>query len=197
LNTTSHSLIDRIRAGPEGLAWQRWHAIYEPLIRGWLTRNQLVPDDRDDVVQNVLAVVVRRIGEFHHNGRVGAFRNWLKTISIHCLRDHWKKHARDADRVRADQVLDHWADPASELSHVWDLEHDRHLIRKLLAILRPEFNEITWQAFHRHVIDGEEPAVVATRLGITPNAVYIAKSRIMTRLRHEATGLIDDPDAAA
>lgn len=194
MTSTSHSLLEQIQGGPGGLAWQRWHAIYEPLIHGWLHRHRLVAADRDDVVQNVLTVVVRRIPEFQHNGRVGAFRNWLKTITINCLRDHWKEQRRHPQCSAALSALDDWADPAGTLSQAWDLEHDRHLVQKLLAILVPEFTPETWHAFRQVVVEGQPAAKVAASLNITVNAVYIAKSRVLTRLRHEAAGLVDDPE---
>lgn len=194
MTSTSHSLLEQLQEGPEGIAWQRWHALYEPLIHGWLRRHRLITSDRDDVVQNVMTVVVRRLPEFKHNGRVGAFRNWLKTISINCLRDHWKELRTHPQQAAATGVLDEWADDQSEVSQNWDLEHDRHLVNKLLAMLEPEFTSETWQAFQQVVIEGKPAAEVAGELHMTVNAVYIAKSRVLTRLRHEAAGLVDDPD---
>jgi RNA polymerase sigma-70 factor (ECF subfamily) len=192
MDTTSHTLLDEVRRGPGSLAWQRWHGLYQPLIQKWLARNGLVPTDRDDIAQDVLAVVVRRLPEFDHNGRTGAFRNWLKTITINCLREHWKSQARSA-RTAAESKLDAWADPASDMSADWDREHDTHLLTRLLALLEPEFAPATWQAFRKLVIDGEAASAVAQSLSITVNAVYIAKSRVLTRLRAEAAGLVDDP----
>ncbi len=193
MSTTSQSLLGQIQGGPEGIAWQRWHAIYEPLIHGWLARHRLIAADRDDVVQNVLAVVVRRIPEFHHNGRVGAFRNWLKTISVNCLRDYWKAQRNHPQTGAALGMLDEWADEKSTLSKAWDLEHDRHLVQKLLALLEPEFSPETWSAFLKLVVEGTPAAEVAESLRMSVNAVYIAKSRVLARLRHEAAGLVDDP----
>lgn len=192
MNSTSHSLLEQIRTGPDGLAWQRWHALYEPLIQGWLRRHHLA--DRDDVTQDVLAVVVRRLPEFHHNGRAGAFRLWLKTITINCLRDYWKKQRNHPGLAAVTGALDDWADPKSTLSQAWDREHDRHLVQKLLAMLEPEFAPETWRAFRMLVIEAKPAAEVAETLKLTPNAVYIAKSRVLTRLRHEAAGLVDDVD---
>lgn len=192
MTSTSHSLLEQLQHGPDGLAWQRWHALYEPLIQGWLRRNHLIASDRDDVVQNVMTVVVRRLPEFQHNGRVGAFRNWLKTITINCLRDYWKQMRTHPRHAAATGVLDEWADDQSAVSRSWDVEHDRHLVQKLLAMLEPEFTPETWQAFQRVVIAGQPAAEVAKDLKMTVNAIYIAKSRVLTRLRLEAAGLVDE-----
>lgn len=192
MTTTSQSLLGRVQGGPDGIAWRRWHALYEPLIHNWLRQHRLIAADRDDVTQNVLAVVVRRLPEFQHNGRVGAFRHWLKTITVYCLRDYWKAQKAHPAATAAQGVLDNWADDHSALSAAWDHEHDRHIVQKLLAMLRPEFSPETWSAFERVVIEGQAATDVAAQLKISTNAVYIAKSRVLTRLRLEAAGLIDD-----
>jgi RNA polymerase sigma-70 factor (ECF subfamily) len=74
---------------------------------------------------------------------------------------------------------------------VWDEEHDRHVIHRLLELLQPHFEPATWQAFHRLVRDGARAADVAAELGTTVNAVLLAKSRVLRRLRQEAAGLTD------
>lgn len=190
--STSHSLLEQLKQGPEGLAWQRWHALYEPLIHAWMSKHRLIPTDRDDITQNVLIVVVQKLPSFQHNQQTGAFRKWLKSITINCLRDYWKKLDKHPQQESATRSLDEWADDHSAMSQDWDTEHDRHLVHKLMAMLEPEFTPATWQAFHGFVVQGKPVAEVAKQLGITQNAVYIAKSRVLTRLRHEAKGLVDD-----
>jgi len=79
----------------------------------------------------------------------------------------------------------------SDLSQLWNREHDRHVSRRLLELIKPEFKSTTWQAFERLTIDGVTPADVAKELGISRNAVFIAKSRVMRRFRQEVQGLSD------
>ncbi len=194
MTATSASLLDRVRASPTADSWQHLVGIYEPLIRGWLRQRVLPEQDVDDITQEVMAVVVRRLREFQHNGPVGAFRNWLKTITINCLRDHWKrgKHRPLATGQSSVQdILAQLADPSSELSQQWDLEHDRYVARRLLEMLRDEFEPRTWQAFQRTALEGVVAADVAAELGLTTNAVFIARSRVLARLRQEAAELID------
>jgi len=195
MSATSASLLDRVRRNPRSDAWQRLVEIYEPHIRGWLRRHHLIDHDADDVVQEVLSVVVRRLPEFEHNGRVGAFRAWLRTITVNCLRDHWRS-GRRRPTAKGDsdfqQLLAQLEDPASGLSRIWDQEHDRHVTRHLLEMLRGDFEPATWQAFQRTALDGVPAAQAAAELGLTSNAVFIARSRVLARLRQEAAGLIDD-----
>lgn len=192
---TSISLLETLKNNVDDAAWQRLVQVYSPLIRGWLRRHSTAEHDLDDLVQEVLTVVVRRLPEFERQPRVGAFRCWLRTITVNCLRDFWR-----AKRIRPQatgdsnfqQMLDQLADSDSELSKVWDAEHDRVVTERLLELIKPSFNEKTWQAFKAVAIDDEPTSEVAKRLGMTVNAVFIAKSRVLSRLRQEGRGLIDE-----
>jgi RNA polymerase sigma-70 factor (ECF subfamily) len=194
MSSTSASLLQRLRADPKSPAWQRMVEIYQPLIRAWLSRQDVLASDADDLVQEVLAVVVRRLPDFEHNQRVGAFRTWLRTITVNVVRDHWRsrKH-RPAAAGGTDlhEFLNQLADPDSGLSHLWNQEHDRHVTHRLLQMLKGDFEPKTWQAFTRLALDGAPAADVAKELGLSTNAVFIAKSRVLARLRQEAAGLVE------
>lgn len=191
---TSVSLLDRVRVRGDEASWQTLIEIYTPLIRGWLRQHAGLEADAEDVIQDVLAVVVRRIPEFHREPRTGAFRAWLRTITINCFRDAWKKRRRvkPAADSRVEELLQQLADPASGLSRIWDEEHDRHVTQRLLQIIRGEFTEKTWLAFQRFALAEEPAETVANDLGMTVNAVFIAKSRVLTALRREGAGLLDE-----
>jgi RNA polymerase sigma-70 factor (ECF subfamily) len=191
---TSLSLLDRLAEPEPGEAWERLVEIYTPLIRGWLERQANLGAEADDLVQEVLAVVVRRVREFEHNGRHGAFRCWLRTITANCLRDYFRQgrrrpHAAGGSEFQA--VLEQLADSDSALSKAFDEEHDRHVTQKLLALIRPQFEPATWRAFERVALDGLRAEVVARELNLTVNAVFIAKSRVLSRLRKVGKGLIE------
>ncbi len=86
MSETSHSLLERLHDGPDESAWRRMVDLYTPLIRGWLGRYALNDSDCDDLVQDVLAVVVRRLPDFQRRPQTGAFRRWLRNITVNCLR---------------------------------------------------------------------------------------------------------------
>lgn len=190
---TSASLLERLRTSPEQADWNLLVELYTPLIRGWLRRYSASNQDADDVVQEVLSVVVRKL-PFFERERTGSFRSWLRTISVNCLRDSWKaKKFRPSAAGGSDfqNVLEQMADPASELAQRWNDEHDRHVLQSLLEQIRPKLKDEIWLAFKRLTIDGASAAEVAGELGTTTNAVYIAKSRVMSQLRELGRGLIE------
>jgi len=191
---TSYSLLDRLRTGSDDGAWKRFVESYRPWILGWLRRQNLADGDAEDLAQDILVVVLRELPFFQHNRRPGAFRAWLRTITLHRLQD-FVRGRRYRPRPGGDSDfqnrLNQLQDPASELSRQWNHEHDAHLVRCLLARIQPEFQESTWRAFHAVMLEGQTPAETAQRLGMSVNAVLLAKSRILARLRQEGQGLID------
>jgi RNA polymerase sigma-70 factor (ECF subfamily) len=196
MSETSFSLLERLREGPNETAWQHMVDLYSPLIRNWLRRYSLQDQDADDLVQDVLAVVVRKLPEFKKKAQIGAFRRWLRSITVNCLREFWRsqrfqpKVAGTGNEGFAD-VLDQLEDPESALSKVWDREHDEHVTRRLLEMIRPRFEAKTWQAFQRVALEGASVDQVAEELGLSVNAVFIAKSRVIHMLRQEGQDLLE------
>ncbi len=191
---TSASFLDSLRDTSDERAWSRLVELYSPLIRNWLQRNGAARTDIEDVVQEVMTVVVRRFPEFQRQPRTGAFRAWLRTIAANCLRDQWRRNNRQPKAVGGSdfgETIGQLADPQSGISKLWDREHDEHVTRYLLERIRPDFSEKTWRAFQRFALDGLSADRVAKELGITANAVFIAKSRIMSSLRQQGQGLIE------
>jgi RNA polymerase sigma factor (sigma-70 family) len=195
MDRTSLTLLDRLREEGDDSAWRELNDLYSPVLRNWLRRYELQSSDADDLIQEVLLVVSREVGTFEHSGRTGAFRTWLKTTLINRLRDWWRsKKYRPVASGESDflQQLDQLNDPNSELSQIWNAEHDRVLIRQLLAIVESQFSENTREAFQRVALDGENLDQVAKDLGISRNAVIIAKHRVLKALRQSGKGLIGD-----
>jgi len=191
---TSATLLERLNDRSDSVAWSRLVDLYSPLINAWLRRHGVSAEDAEDLTQEVLEVVVREVSRFRHNGRVGAFRTWLRTITINCLRQSVRSRrlrALAAGSPDIAAILDQLEDPASDLTSRWDREHDRHVLERLLELIEPDFRPATWQAFRRQVIDGASAETVAAELGLTVNAVLIAKSRALSHLRRNAEGLVD------
>jgi RNA polymerase sigma-70 factor (ECF subfamily) len=191
---TSATLLERLRDRADAEAWRRLVDLYTPLLCGWLRRQALQEADVDDLVQEVLATVATEAPAFRHSGRPGAFRHWLRAILANRLREFWRaRRARPTATGDSDfaALLDQLADPDSGLGRLWDQEHDQHVARRLLALIEPQFAPSTWRAFRRVVLDGAKPDEVAAELGVTANAVFIAKSRVLQRLRQEARDLLD------
>ena len=101
---TSKSLLAKARDCSDQSAWRRLTELYEPLIERWVRPHVAQRADAEDVVQEVLTTLVRELPRFDHNQRPGAFRAWLRTITVHRLQAYWEKRdARQAAAGGADQ----------------------------------------------------------------------------------------------
>lgn len=190
---TSLSLLERLRLDADEASWQRLVDLYTPLIREWLRRHGLQSADADDLAQEVLVVLVRELPRFQHR-RQGSFRAWLRKITVHRLRDFCRaRRSRPAATgdIGIMRMLEQLDDPHSELCRLWEQEHDQYLVERALKLIEPEFASTTWRAFWRLTRDGMDASAVAAELGVSTNAVFIAKSRVLKRLRTEIEGLID------
>jgi RNA polymerase sigma-70 factor (ECF subfamily) len=195
MNETSLSLLDRARGNGNDEAWRHLVGTYSPLLRAWLLRFDVAPADADDLVQEVLVTVLRELAQFKHSGRAGAFRSWLRTILVYRLRDFWRsRNYRPAAAGGSTwlEQLQELEDESSDASREWNLEHDRHVMARLLESVRPRFEPKTWEAFRRQMFDGQRADTVAAELGMSLNSVYVARSRVLSTLRREAAGLIDE-----
>lgn len=192
---TSQSLLERLRAAPDSAAWGRFVDLYGPLIYRWLRQFGLQDHDARDVGQEVLIAVAREMPTFQYEPGKGAFRGWLRVTVINRLRGFWRdRKAKPAGWGRGDikHELGELAEPGSQATRRWDDEHDRYVLTKLLELLQVEFEPTTWQAFWRVAVDGEKATNVAESMGISPNAVYLAKSHVLRRLREESDGFLDE-----
>ena len=194
MNETSLSLLARVRESSDDDAWRRLVDLYDPLLRQWLQNHDVQASDADDLTQEVLEVVVREVADFQHNERTGAFRTWLRQILVHRLRNHWRarKYRPSVDGGTA--ILDRLnelEDETSQLSQIWNREHDQHVISRLMELIRPRFQAKTWEAFHRQLFAGQQAEQVAAALDMPIGSVYVARSRVLGALRREANGLVD------
>ncbi|MBI2477959.1 MAG: RNA polymerase sigma factor [Planctomycetia bacterium] len=191
---TSHSLIDQLCNEADAASWERLVGLYSPLLRGWIDRYDVQATDADDLIQDVLMVLMRELPSFRHSRQPGAFRSWMKRIVINRLRNFWRARGRGGGAIASGDImcrLDEFEDDRSRLSHLWQQEHDQYLTRQLLAMIEPRFTASTRQAFRRLVLDGADADDVAKELGLSLNAVFTAKSRVLRELRAIGKGLLD------
>ena len=193
MNETRQSLLFRAQIGEED-AWKDLADLYRPLIIGWLNRQGVPAVDLEDLSQDVLLSVVKHLPGFEHSGNRGAFRSWLRTIVCSRTIDYWRSAGASTQASGgsgATAALEQIADPDSDLNRQWDEEHDRYVLGCLLDLVEEEFEPPTLRAFRRLALDGAGGAAVAGELGMSVAAVYVAKSRVLQRIRQEALGLID------
>lgn len=189
--STSQSLLVRVRArDPE--AWQRLVALYGPLVLRWAQAYLPTQADAEDVAQEVFRSVFLGIDRFRKERPADRFRSWLWSILRRRVVDHYRRNAGEARAAGGD-------DATAALLNVRDVPVDdpeeeasfvSEVILRALELVRSEFEDRTWQACWRTTVDGESAADVGAALGMSTGAVYIARSRVLKRLKSELEDLI-------
>ena len=199
---TSKSLLNRAKEDLKNEDWFVLVGIYEPLIAGWLRRCAITETDVLDLTQDVLLALATQISLFDHNGRPGAFRSWLKKISLNRVRRHWAKRKKElpiAEASASVNLVEQVSDPQSDHWKRWDREHDQFVLEKIIQFIGLEFDKTTMVAFRRAAINEEPAKTIAKDLNVSVGQVYKFKYRVMKRLFEESKGLIDtseDPNVS-
>jgi RNA polymerase sigma-70 factor (ECF subfamily) len=185
VGSTASSLLERAVGKIPG-AWDRLVSLYGPTVYGWARRAGLQAEDAADVVQEVFRTLVTHLSRFRYEKKTDTIRGWLWTITRNKVRDHLRRrtgrpHAAGGSDAyqRLLQVADGATDESAEVS----LAQSAPLLTRAVEFIRQDFEERTWRAFWGVVVEGKHSADVAADLGISVNAVYIARSRVLRRLR--------------
>lgn len=192
MNETSLSLLAQLQESDEADSWARFARLYTPLITAWLRKYDVQNSDIDDLMQDVLLAVSKDLPRFERRGP-GAFRGWMKGILVNRLRNFWRSRDRRPLAVAGSDIdarLAQLDDPTSQQTQIWNRQHDQIVMRQLLEMVKPQFESTTWKAFCRVALDGQKAQTVADELQISRNSVFLAKSRVLRRLRQEAEGLV-------
>jgi len=191
---TRPSLLLRIRNVRDSQAWTEFAEIYGPLIYAYGRRRHLQDADAADLTQEVLKVVSRTVVRFEYSADRGGFRRWLWTIARNELKDLVRRLRRGpsgAGNSEAMRLLSQTAKPDEDFD-LWEANYQQTLLHWAAQRVQTDVQASTWQAFWRTSIEGRRPEAVAASLGISVGAVYIAKSRVVKRLRELIESLEDE-----
>lgn len=185
--STSTGLLAQVKAR-DPAAWTRLVELYGPLIYGWCRRSGIVAEDARDVVQEVLGSVATSIDDFRGPGPRGQFRAWLRTITRHRIADHFRRRAASPRAVGGSEALQRLLNVPELVEDVAadadDSPADVDVVwHGVLELVRAEFADRSWQAFWQMTVDSRRGVDVAESLGMSVDAVYQAKSRVLRRVR--------------
>ncbi len=188
---TRVSLLVQIRDGANHSAWHEFVQLYGPVVYGFARRRGLQDADAADLMQDVLQSVSAAIGRLDYDRQRGTFRGWLFTITRNKILNFLaarKIRPQGSGDTTTNRLLD--AQPGeSGGEDAWELEYQRRLASLAMDRVKAEFQDKTWQAFWLTAVEGQSAADVGRRVGLSPGAVYVAKSRVLARLKEEVEAL--------
>ena len=182
---TRPSLLLRLQGQRDERAWTEFLALYEPLVLRLMRRRGLQDCDARDMTQQVLLRIVAAIERYRPDGAAASFRRWLfrvaRNVVITFLMQQSGQPQRFDNRQLA-EILDLKGADSAE-SDLFDREYRQQVLAWATEQVRREFRDTTWTAFVETNIHGRPIVEVAIELGITPGSVYVARSRVIARLR--------------
>jgi RNA polymerase sigma factor (sigma-70 family) len=186
--STRPSLLVRLRDSRDGHAWAEFLEIYGPLVRRLAARMGLQEADAADLSQDVFHAVAAAIDRWDPDPALGSFRGWLFRIArnlIVNLLAAQKRHPRGTGDSAFQGFLEQLPAPEGDDFLFFEQEYRRRIFAWAAERVRAEFRPTTWDAFWKTGVEGHDAREVAGTLGMTAGAVYIARSRVMARLRRE------------
>jgi RNA polymerase sigma-70 factor (ECF subfamily) len=192
------TLLTRLKDGSDADAWQEFVHLYGPVVYGFARKRGLQDADAADLMQEVLRSIARYAGRFEYDPGRGTFRGWLYTVArnkiSNFLSSQMNRPRGSGDGTVHDQ-LNAIPDEFADCDDDWVLEYQRQLSAKAMDSVKPEFQANTWKAFWGTAVEGRAVQEVGSELKMTPGAVYVAKSRVLARLREEVQRLQAEAEA--
>ncbi len=182
---TRASLLVRLRDPRDQTAWAQFIALYTPLVYGYARKQGLQDADAADLSQDVLAAIAGAVGRLEYDPARGSFRNWLFTVVRHKLSNFYrsqKNQACGSGDTATQRLLEQVAPPQQDEA-AWEAEWEQSVFAWACEEVRRDVSDLTWQAFWRTAMDGQPTRQVASDLGMTATAIYLARRRVLARLK--------------
>jgi RNA polymerase sigma-70 factor (ECF subfamily) len=189
---TRPTLLVRVRDTSDQTAWARFVDAYTPMVFGFCRKRGLQPADAADVAQDVMRAVAAALPNFRYEPERGRFRDWLFRVTRSKLSSFTRARARQpvgSGETAVHEVLQ--AQPDADGREAWERDWQRHVFDWAASVVREECEPATWQAFWATAVEGRAAKEVAEELGMTTGAVYVARCRVLSRIR-AAVGQVDD-----
>lgn len=183
---TSLGLLGRVQAG-DSEAWQAFSDRCYQVIHGWCRWNRVNQDDADDVAQNAMLVVVKKIGVFQHNGR-GSFRAWLKAIAWRCRCDALVR-TPPGQLSTLSTRYDEAVDEIGRMEQQFEALRQQDLMQQAMLLVKQRVRPLTWMAFTQTTLAGESGPAVAENLRMPLYSVYASRARVQRLIQQEVRKL--------
>lgn len=194
---TSHSLIERVHDSANGAAWAEFLGIYQPVVYRMARRRGLQDADALEVVQHVFASIARSIDTWKGGDDRPPFRAWLTTVARNAITNALARRPRDraAGSTSVAEQLNKLPAPEETTSEI--IREARHeIVHWAAQQIRSEFTEQTWDIFWKTSIDGVAVAEVSASTGRSVGAIYVARHRVLTRLKEKVAEVSQHWDAS-
>jgi RNA polymerase sigma-70 factor (ECF subfamily) len=190
---TRPSLLLRLRDVADREAWRQFVELYAPLVYRFARRRGLQDADAADLTQEVLHAVARTGERLEYDPHRGTFRGWLFTVARNKLHTFLRRQSRRrSSEIEVDRLTEEPAAPGPDEVALWEQEYEQRLFDWAAERVRGHFQEATWRAFWLTAVEGRSPREAADELGVSVGVIYVARSRVLARLKEEVRMLQEE-----
>lgn len=190
---TRNSLILRLGGDRCESAWSDFVRLYEPFVRRLVLRQGVPQRHREDVAQQILAAVARGVGSWRDDGDPASFRRWLARVARNVTLRFLTREGRQPGGIGGSDLQSRLEQAPERPDSIHEARYDLELVLWAAEQVRGEFRESSWRAFWGTLVEQREVAAVAAELGVSAGAIYMARSRIVARIR-ELVRALDEHD---
>ncbi len=193
---TRRSLVERLGDWNDGKRWQQFFDSYWKLIHRAARKAGLTESEAEEVVQETLITVAKKVGGLAYDPQLGSFKGWLLHITRWRIADQFRKRqqageqnakTRPGDETRLTNTIERIADPAGfDLDAAWDEEWRANLREAATALAKRKVSAKQYQIFDCYVLKQWPAQKVAKELRVSVTQVYLAKHRVAAVLKKEA-----------
>jgi RNA polymerase sigma-70 factor (ECF subfamily) len=216
-NPTRASLLERLKDLGDDASWNEFARTYHELIFSVARRAGLNETEAEEVVQDTLIAVAKKMPGFTYDPAKDSFKGWLLTVTRWRVRDRLEKRKREShvltlpadtaaqplgegrgegrlsdDATSRTATVERVPDPVpGDLEAVWNEEWEKHLLQTALARIKRTVHPQQYEIYHLHVILGQPVREVTRALGVNAGQVYLARHRVGRALKQEIRRLED------
>ncbi len=198
---TRQSLLSRLKNLSDQTSWKRFFDTYWRLIYDVARKAGMTDAEAQDIVQETIIGVARRIPEFRYNREVCSFKTWLLQMTRWRIVDHFRKkqYRNQGQKLPREEhletgLLERQVEPVvGDLEAVWDEEWRKNLMNAAIQRVKNRVRPSAYQMFHLHVLKKFPVKTVAQKLGVKAAEVYFAKYKVSALLRREIKALESRP----
>ena len=194
---TRHSLLNRLKDWEDQTSWQDFFNTYWRFIYGVAIKAGLSDAEAQDVVQETVVTVAKKIKDFQVDAKRGSFKAWLVHTTRWRIGDQFRRRKlvaapgdRPPDDTARTSTVERVADPASlQNDEAWERDWEQNLLEVALERVKDKVNSDTFQMFYLHMVKQWPASQVASTVGATLAQVYFAKYKVTRLLKKEAERL--------
>jgi len=195
---TRRTLLSRLRDLDDHAAWRDLFDTYWKLIYSTALKSGRSDADAQDVVQETILTISRKIQEFKYDPAIGSFKGGLLHTTRWRILDHLRKQRPEAspppDGSRDTDLLAQIPDPErARIQVMWDVEWQQNLLDAALQRVKRQVNPKHYQVFEFHMLKEWPASEVARTLRVNVAQVHLTKHRLGGLIKKEVKRLEAQP----